>query len=441
MDKQIVVAQSPQLRAPETFVENYKPLNAADVRNLERAEYADFKKRLDTDPVKVMLEASDLGLDVEQYGNLISPETLVNQKRSIMHRVCEDEGIFVNRTDVSAPSTVAQCLENPLGQMVLGHLMAKVWDKNTPQDRNSITLQTSQPVGTPPNEDTDGMPPPIPIGLRLNPGELVANVHSIDTNSYSPFRWKYDRADMQRTKVKPAETIPASTLSEESGNIQMSKWGNRFVLPYEMMVGGQGMRINKLASMVALDAQTESVRMYAELISVLQNGDGVVGAATVEKITDYGTTEAKIALVPLINWLEDAMPEPFQISHVIMNVETQRQLRAAIAALQGDNVFQHLNSVGLGPNRMSNMDPTGSIRYGKAPKGTNDAGTQVNVLTANYVLGIDARYAIEKVNRSGLMIRQQAEQIANQTREVVISDTYLWSRLATDAVRVLNTGA
>ena len=34
----------------------------------------------------------------------------------------------------------------------------------------------------------------------------------------------------------------------------MAKWGNRFVLPYEMLTGGQGMKINKLAQMVALDA-------------------------------------------------------------------------------------------------------------------------------------------------------------------------------------------
>ena len=52
------------------------------------------------------------------------------------------------------------------------------------------------------------------------------------------------------------------------------------------------------------------------------------------------------------------------------------------------------------------------------------------VLTANYVLGVDGRFSMEKVNRAGMTISQQAENIANQTRDVVISDTYLWARLA-----------
>ena len=75
----------------------------------------------------------------------------------------------------------------------------------------------------------------------MNPGELVGATHSINTNNYNPYIWDYDKDDMQRTAVAPGETIPPSTLGEESGAIPMQKWGNRFILPYEMLVGGQGL--------------------------------------------------------------------------------------------------------------------------------------------------------------------------------------------------------
>lgn len=434
MDNKVVVSQSLQLRAVETFITDYKKLTPEDLRQVDNMSYDDFLKACRDDIVKVMVEASDLGMDLGQYGNFRSPQTRLEQGRSIIHRICEDEKVYVNNTDMSAPTTVGECLDGGIRQALMFSILSKAWQKNTIQDRRSITLQTSQAPGTPPNMQTFGQPPPVPVGLRLNPGELVATSHSIDTNSYAPFRWVYDKEDMQRNNVKPAETIPASTLGEAAGNIPMEKWGNRFVLPYEMLTGGQGMRINKLASMVALDASTESVRQYEELLRVFQNGDGVIGAATVESISAYNEDDnnSDFTFVGFLNWLDEALPAPFQISHVIMQKAQQRSMRATLATLQGNLAFEQLSSVGLAPNGMTNMEGTGNVRYGKAPAG---------VLTDGYMLGIDARYAMEKVNRAGMTIRQQAENIANQTRDVVISDTYLWARMAKEAVKVLRIGS
>ena len=74
----------------------------------------------------------------------------------------------------------------------------------------------------------------------------------------------------------------------------------------------------------------------------------------------------------------------------------QRELRTSLSALEGRQAFQQLSNVGLAPNSMSNMESQGSVRYGRAPEGA---------ITASRVLGIDARYAVEKVNRAGMTIR------------------------------------
>ena len=61
-----------------------------------------------------MVEAADLGMDLAQYGNMISPETRIEQNRSIVHRLMEDESIYVRDTDMSASSTVKECLDGAL---------------------------------------------------------------------------------------------------------------------------------------------------------------------------------------------------------------------------------------------------------------------------------------------------------------------------------------
>ena len=428
-DMNVVRAQTPQLKNVESFIKDYKKLSQEDVRNIKRMSYEDLQTTFRKDPVKFMVEAADLGMDLGQYGNMIAPDTRLEQDRNIVHRLMEDEAIYIRETDMSAPSTVRECLDGGYRQALLFYALTKAWEKSSIQDRNSIQLPTSAPLHTPPNTSTVGQPAPVAVGLRLNPGELVATSHSVDTNAYSPFSWVYDKADMQRNKVAPGEPIPASTLAESSGNIPMSKWGNRFVIPYEMLTGGQGLRVNKLAQMVALDAATESNRQFVELLETLENGDGVKDAGTVEGITTYDGTAGTFGFAAFLNWLDEALTEPFQISHVIMLKEQQRELRTSLSALEGRQAFQQLSSVGLAPNAMSNMEGQGSVRYGRAPDGA---------ITASRVIGIDARFAVEKVNRAGMTIRQQAENIANQTRDVVISDTYLWARLAQDAVKVLN---
>ena len=426
----IVQAKPVQLRAAETFIENYKPLTAQDIRNLDRKPYDDFQADFRKDPVKIMVEASDLGMQTfGQYGNLIAPDTMVEQNRSITTRLMQDEGLYANDTELSAASTVQEFLDAPHRTALLFNLLTGKWQENGLRDRNSVNLPTSSPLKTPPgNLTTDSAPPPVAIGTNLQPGELIANTHSVNTNTYSPFKWDYDEDDMKRTKVRPAETIPASTLGESSGNVPMAKWGNRFVLPYEMLTGGQGLRVNKLSAMVALDAAAEGSRQYEELVTTLINGDSVTAAVTVETGDDYSASN-NFAFTTFLNWLDEAMDVPFQISHVLMPKEGMRQLRSAVSSLTGNLAFDQLNEVGLAPNRMTNLDQIGNVRYGRIPDNI--------VANTGDMVGVDARYAVEKVNRAGMTIRQQAEQIANQTREVVVSDTYLLARIAAEAVKII----
>ena len=144
-DMNVVVSQPVQLRAVETYIDNYKKLTADDVRNVKRMSYEDLQTALRKDPVKIMVEASDLGMDLAQYANMISPETRIEQNRSIMTRLMADESIYIRETDMSAPSTVGECLDGGFRQSLLFHALTKAWEKNSigDRERNSIQLPTS----------------------------------------------------------------------------------------------------------------------------------------------------------------------------------------------------------------------------------------------------------------------------------------------------------
>ena len=77
----------------------------------------------------------------------------------------------------------------------------------------------------------------------------------------------------------------------------------------------------------------------------MEDGDGVTGAATVQGITTYGGTANNFGFVAFLNWLDEAMDTPFQISHVIMLKAQQRQLRTTLAALDGNLAFEQFQAV------------------------------------------------------------------------------------------------
>ena len=126
----VVVPQPFQLRAVETFIDGYKKLTPEDVRNIKRMSYEDLQKAFRKDPVKLMVEAADLGMDLGQYGNMVSPQTRIEQGRNIVNRLMEDEAIYIRETDMSAPSTVGECLDGgSSSSRCCFYALTKAWDK------------------------------------------------------------------------------------------------------------------------------------------------------------------------------------------------------------------------------------------------------------------------------------------------------------------------
>ena len=402
-----------------------------DLKQVKRGQpYNEFRKEINDDPVKVMKQAADLEMSLSQYGNLVCSEVMAKEKRSITSKLRQDEGLFTRNSVVSKASLVEEFFQSPVRIALLQDLCYNSFYGT----RSAITLESSQSPGDALLPFSNQDPAPNNTGLSLNPGELVATSCEIGTDNYRPFKWDYDQNDdsknLKRHNVSPGAVIPPTTLGQREGAIQMEKWGNRFVLPYEMLTGNS-MRVNKLAAMIRLEGFTEESRMFGELVGILEKGDGTDGsAAPKKKLSVFGGTDGTFSLSAFLTWLDEGLDFPFQITHVLMNKAERRKLIAQVLSTNGLDALNQLTSIGLSP-MLSNMNEWQSmVRYGRTP---NDE------LTTGMILGIDARAAAEYVMRSGMAIRQQAENITNESREVVISDTYLYSKVAHEASTILDT--
>ena len=158
--------QPDNLRAPESVIHDYKKIGTENIKDLERQEYDVFAKRLRSDPVRVMLEASDLGMSLEQYANFRAPDTLMTQNRSVISRVMEEDGLFAQDSVLSASAPVDQFMDNGYRQAILYSILNKAWDGSALSQRApSVQLPSSQAQGTPPNTETFGTPPRSPRAL------------------------------------------------------------------------------------------------------------------------------------------------------------------------------------------------------------------------------------------------------------------------------------
>lgn len=76
-----------------------------DIKQVDRnLPYAAFRKAFIADPVKVMREAAKLEMTLQQYANHVSSETIMTEKRSVLSKLGQDEGLDTRSSTISKAS-------------------------------------------------------------------------------------------------------------------------------------------------------------------------------------------------------------------------------------------------------------------------------------------------------------------------------------------------
>ena len=81
--------------------------------------YDDAVTEIKKNPVEIMEQAADEGLTTSQLVNRVSPSTIVEQRRSFMGRLAQEEGLCFVESEVSAPSRVTDFTRDEVGHVIM----------------------------------------------------------------------------------------------------------------------------------------------------------------------------------------------------------------------------------------------------------------------------------------------------------------------------------
>ena len=237
---------------------------------------------------------------------------------------------------------------------------------------------------------------------------------------------------LARTPIAPGSEIPATTIGQKEGIIQLNKWANRFRITYEA-IREFNVRIDKLAFMVQREGLFEANRMIGELAGVLKTGDGTTGsAATVVKgvTLDSARTAGELSSKMWLSFGPE-FKAPYVLTHALMRKKQAIQLILLTTGSANIHVSQLINANAEGVPSIASMNVTSdAVRYGWLDD---------TEITEHQIYGVDSRFAVEKVMQVGGEVREQAQNITSQTQDVVVSSTYNWAKLDFTAIKVLDT--
>ena len=198
-------------------------------------------------------EAGQRGMNFSQHVNSLSPETIIEHDRSAVDRLMMDYGFFTRSSDIALASPVTDFLgdnnDNPHGQVLLADLMFRAYNgRRANGQRDSIITGVEDKVGSILYPGTGSEPRfEKQVAPPINIGELVAMENTIPGTTYRPFRFESGEDALARTPIAPGSEIPATTIGQKEGIIQLNKWANRFRITYEA-IREFNVRIDKLAS-------------------------------------------------------------------------------------------------------------------------------------------------------------------------------------------------
>lgn len=401
---------------------------------VERKDYADLKKQVSSDPVSILRAAGKARMSMSQYCNAVTPDIFLEEKRSVLSRMREEEGLFTRSSEISRASTIDDFIteRGELGQVLLYDVLYRAYNR----PRLSPTVRSALITGSESYFDSSlypavtRMPRPDQIVMPyLDIAELVAIEHDIRGTSYKPFYWDYEEGKLKRLRTNPGTALPKVSLLHKEAALSLYKWGNAFELSYEALRDYET-QVDKLSSLMELEGETDKIRMIGELMGILENGDSTPNSAASSKKAsayDSSITEAgKITAEAFLGFVDDFIP--YGMTHAIMRAGLRRKLFLTTTGSDQVHLAQLLNISAIGVPALTDMNPNGGVRVG---------AVRDEDLGANKIIGINSMRAVEKVNSAGSSVSEQATNIQNQTELFTLSDTYNYAKLDFEATKIM----
>lgn len=265
--------------------------------------------------------------------------------------------------------------------------------------------------------------PAIPLAL------LVAITTPIDSGVYKSFYLTDDETERRMVRVGEGATVPTVKLTGGDHSIDVRKYGRCLEGSYETF---RRMRIDRFALHIALLAVQTEVDKVKTGIDVLINGDGnaSTSATSYNKTTlDTGIAagdpiSAKAYLAWLMKW-----GNPYNCQ-VILAQESNALDLFLVNAGSANVLLGQLNGIyGMG-----------GLRPVSDQMGYKLVGWESQV-TANTLLGVDTRFALEMVQEIGASLTETDMIISQQFRQIVMTESVGFCVMDQNASKLMVTNA
>lgn len=239
--------------------------------------------------------------------------------------------------------------------------------------------------------------------------ELIATTTNIVGNAYRSTRFTDVTAQKRMVRVAEGAPISRVRLSSADNTLRFGKFGRAIETTYEQV---RRQRIDVIALHIQLMSIQTEVDEVAAAIDVIVNGDGNAGtSATVYNLTTLDAA-ATIGTLSLRAWLafKQKFPNPYALTTALAQDAVEIQLRLLNVGSANIPLVALQSQAALGGFTPINDRLADGTRLGV----TADA-------PASNIVGIDSRFAVERVVEIGSDISETQRWIENQTELLTFS--------------------
>lgn len=298
--------------------------------------------------------------------------------------------------------------------------------------RNLFTSQDGVP-GSLLNPYSDQQQPRVNkmIAPAIPLAELIALTTTVDSDAYRALYMTDDATQQRSVRVAESANIPVAKVTQGENVIRLYKYGRALEVSYEAL---RRMRIDRVAYLIARMAVQAEIDKVAAVIDIIVNGDGNSNTAAINSnltTLDGAAVAGTLTLKGFLAW-KLKFANPYSLTHVLATEASSLQL---LLLNTGSANLPTVTIPSQAVNNITNFDvinPT--LRTGSRLGITADAPTLKAV-------GIDARYAIERVTEANATIQEVERIMRNQTQLVTMTETEGYAKMDQNASRTLDINA
>ncbi len=262
---------------------------------------------------------------------------------------------------------------------------------------------------------------------------VVANIRPIDSGAFRSLYIDDTAAQRRKARVGEGGEFPTTKVSwsEQAGAVY--KHGIRIMMSYEFVRRSSIPLIQLVLSRILLQNRVDD---FADVINVLINGDdhaSPANPATTSNLTTLDTAAAAGTLTYKGYLKFGNVFRPYRMNVAIGNIDTI--IKVVLCAKPTTDPIQLLSLLQSKQEKLGEGITLVNPAWGIVKLIIHDD------VSSDKLIGLDKRYALEKVVEIGADLQETDKLITEQFNEIVLSDCHNLSKIFTAACRILDINA